>query len=190
VPKIRQNVSGVTARAATTDLEPAPLYIGGEWCPSSEGKTLAIHDPATGDLVDRVSVASTADVARALSAADESWRHWSRIDAWSRAAILRRVAGLVLERREEIAATMTEEQGKPLSEARAEVGAAAEQFDWYADEARRLYGRVVPSHSAETRIFTTREPVGPVAAFTAWNFPALLPARKIARRSLQAARSS
>jgi succinate-semialdehyde dehydrogenase/glutarate-semialdehyde dehydrogenase len=179
VARIRENAQ-VTARAATSEPEPAPLYIGGEWCPSSDGKALDIRDPATGKLIDRVAVASTADVERALTAAHESWRDWRRVDAWSRAAILRRVGGLVLERREEIAATMTEEQGKPLAEARAEVGAAAEQFDWYADEARRIYGRVVPSHSASTRIFVAREPVGPVAAFTAWNFPALLPARKIA----------
>ena len=170
----------MTAPAVTTEHEPAPLYIGGEWCGSSEGKTVEIRDPATGEVVDRVSAASVSDVERALQAADRSWRDWSRVDAWSRAAILRRVAALVGERREEIAATMTEEQGKPLAEALAEVGAAAEQFDWYADEARRIYGRVIPSHSAETRIHVTREPVGPVAAFTAWNFPALLPARKIA----------
>jgi succinate-semialdehyde dehydrogenase/glutarate-semialdehyde dehydrogenase len=170
----------MTAPAVSTEHDPAPLYIGGEWCGSSEGKTLEIHDPATGKVVDRVSAASVSDVERALQAADRSWRDWSRVDAWSRAAILRRVAVLVGERREEIAATMSEEQGKPLAEALAEVGAAAEQFDWYADETRRIYGRVIPSHSAETRIYVTREPVGPVAAFTAWNFPALLPARKIA----------
>lgn len=165
---------------STTAAPASPLYIDGQWCPASDGGTIDLRNPADGSSIGAVAAASEHDIDRAVMAAERAWRTWREVDGWSRAAVLRRVAEIVLERRPEIAATMTEEQGKPLAEASAEVTAAAEQFDWYADEARRLYGRIVPSHESETRIHVQREPIGPVAAFTAWNFPALLPARKLA----------
>jgi succinate-semialdehyde dehydrogenase/glutarate-semialdehyde dehydrogenase len=102
------------------------------------------------------------------------------VDAWTRSAALRRVAQVIRDRADTFADVLTEEQGKPLAEARAEVHAAADQFDWYADEARRIYGRVIDGHSREQRLLILRQPIGPVAAFSPWNFPALLPARKIA----------
>jgi succinate-semialdehyde dehydrogenase / glutarate-semialdehyde dehydrogenase len=157
---------------------PAPLYLAGRW--HRTAATLAIENPATEETVGYVSVAADEEVDLALRAADESWRAWAQTDAWTRCATLRRIGQLLGEREEEIAACMTEEQGKPLAEARGEVNAAAEQFDWYADEARRLYGRLIPGHSTNNRLSVLHQPVGPVAAFTAWNFPALLPARKIA----------
>ena len=159
---------------------PNLMYIDGEWVPASDGATLDIIDPATEEKVDTIPVATEADLDRALDAADRAWKEWREVDAWTRSATLRRVADLVRERADTIAAVMTEEQGKPLAEARGETMAAADQFDWYADEARRIYGRVIDAHSRAHRLFVLRQPIGPVAAFSPWNFPALLSSRKMA----------
>ncbi len=156
------------------------MYIDGSWCGAADGAVLEVVDPATEECVGTVPKATVADLDRALAAADRAWRDWREVDAWTRSARVRRVAELMRERCDHIAAVMTEEQGKPLAEARSEVNAAADQFEWYADEARRIYGRVVDAHSRAHRILVLREPVGPVAAFSPWNFPALLPSRKVA----------
>jgi len=139
-----------------------------------------VIDPATEEKIASVPVATDADLTGALAAADRAWHSWRETDAWSRSAAVRRVADLVRKRADSIAGVLTEEQGKPIGEARAEVLAAADQFDWYADEARRTYGRVIPGHSTKHRLLTIRQSIGPVAAFSPWNFPAVLPARKIA----------
>lgn len=158
----------------------AAMWIDGEWCDAADGTRIDIDDPATEAIVATVPRATPADVERALAAAERGYRAWRACDAWSRSATLRRVAVLLRERSEAIAGVITEEQGKPLGEARGEAAAAADQFDWFADEARRIYGRTVDGHSRSQRLVVLREPVGPVAALTPWNFPALLPARKIA----------
>ncbi|MBW1880720.1 MAG: NAD-dependent succinate-semialdehyde dehydrogenase [Deltaproteobacteria bacterium] len=156
------------------------LYIDGCWVPASDGARMEIIDPADEQVVDSVPIATEADLDRALDAAERAWRSWREVDAWSRSAVLRRIAVLLRERAPSIAEVLTEEQGKTLGESRGEILASADQFDWYADEARRIYGRVVDGHSRKVRMLVMRQPVGPVAAFTPWNFPALLPARKIA----------
>lgn len=156
------------------------LYIDGEWSPSSDGASTAVLNPATEEVVASVPLATTVDCERALETAGKGFVVWRDMDAWTRSAHLREVASLLRERAAAIAAVMTNEQGKPLTEARGEVLASADQFDWYADEARRIYGRIIDGHSRAHRLLTIRQPVGPVAAFTPWNFPALLPARKIA----------
>jgi len=159
---------------------PNLMYIDGSWTPASDGATLDIIDPATEECIDTAPVATSADLDRALAAADFAWRTWREVDAWTRSAAVRRVAELIRAGADEIALCMTEEQGKPLGEARSEVLAAADQFDWYADEARRIYGRVIDGHSCAHRLFVIRQSIGPVAAFSPWNFPALLASRKIA----------
>jgi succinate-semialdehyde dehydrogenase/glutarate-semialdehyde dehydrogenase len=159
---------------------PDRMYIDGEWAAATDGATIDLVDPATEKRVGAVPVATAADLDRALLAADRAFRGWREVDAWTRSAALRRVAAILRERTEAIAPVLTEEQGKPLSEARAELSAAADQFDWYADEARRIYGRVIDGHSRGNRLVVIRQPIGPVAAFAPWNFPALLPSRKIA----------
>jgi succinate-semialdehyde dehydrogenase/glutarate-semialdehyde dehydrogenase len=159
---------------------PNLLLIDGVWSPSADGRRMEVIDPATEEIIDTVPIATAADLDRALAAADRAWRTWRDVDAWSRSATIRRVASSIRDRAESIAAILTSEQGKPLAESRAEVLAAADQFDWYADEARRVYGRVIGGHSTEQRLLVLRQPVGPVAAFSPWNFPVLLPARKIA----------
>lgn len=161
-------------------VAPDLLYIGGEWSHSSDGASITVLNPATEQVVARVPLATPDDCQRALAAASKGFVVWREADAWSRSAHLREVASLLRERASDIGAVMTQEQGKPRTEACAEVLAAADQFDWYADEARRIYGRVIDGHSRAQRLLTLRQPVGPVAAFTPWNFPALLPARKVA----------
>jgi succinate-semialdehyde dehydrogenase/glutarate-semialdehyde dehydrogenase len=159
---------------------PVDMLIDGEWVSSSDGQRVDVENPATEEVVCSVPRATGADLDRALAAAASGWETWRRTDAWTRSAVLREAARILAGRADEVARVLTEEQGKPIAEARAELASAVEQLDWYADEARRVYGRVVPASVAHQRMLVLREPVGPVAAFTPWNFPALLSARKIA----------
>ncbi len=159
---------------------PNKLYIDGQWLPASDGATIDVVDPATEEVVDTVPKATAADLDRALVAADRAWKEWREVDAWTRSAKVRRVAALIRERADAIADVLTEEQGKTIPECLGEINATADQFDWYADEARRIYGRVIDAHSRDHRLLVIRQPVGPVAAFGPWNFPALLCGRKIA----------
>jgi succinate-semialdehyde dehydrogenase / glutarate-semialdehyde dehydrogenase len=160
--------------------KPNLMYIDGRWVEASDGKITDVIDPATENVIDTVPVATASDLDRALAAADRGFRVWRETDAWKRSAIIRKTAEIIRERADRIAEILTEEEGKPTPEAVAEVRAAADQFDWYADEARRIYGRVIDGHSREHRLLVIRQPVGPVAAFSPWNFPALLSSRKIA----------
>jgi succinate-semialdehyde dehydrogenase / glutarate-semialdehyde dehydrogenase len=155
------------------------LLIDGAWVTAEGDATIDVLDPGSGAVVGTVPVASDADLDRALSAAERGAALWRATDPWERSRVLREAARLLTERAEDLARTLSLEQGKPLAEARGETRTAIEIIDWCADEARRIYGRVIPARNASTRLLVSREPVGPVAAFTASNFPALLPARKL-----------
>ena len=159
---------------------PNQLFIDGEWRPAADGSEMPVIDPATEREIDRIPAAAPADLDDALAAAQRGFETWRAADPWTRSRVLRRCADLIRERTELLAAVLTDEQGKPLDQARGEVGAAADQFDWYADEARRIYGRLLDGRQPDQRTIIRREPIGPVAAFTPWNFPSLLPARKLA----------
>lgn len=159
---------------------PHQLFIDGAWMPSSAGGTTDVFDPATEEQIDSIASANDDDIDAALRSVQDGYATWRSLDVWTRSKVLREVARLLRAWNGEAAAVMTAEQGKPLREASGEWYAAADQFDWYADEARRIYGRTVDGHSTDSRIFVRHEPIGPVAAFASWNFPALLPARKIA----------
>ncbi len=157
------------------------LLIAGERIGSDARKTRPVINPATGATLADLPIATDEDLRHALDAAAKAFAKWRAVSAYDRALILHRAAALLRERTDAIARTMTLEQGKVLIEARAEIGAAADIFDWAAEEGRRAYGRVVPSRQPATvRQITMRDPVGVVAAFTPWNFPALTPARKLA----------
>ena len=156
------------------------LYIRGDWRPASDKATKPVTDPATEDAIGNIAVATEADVDEALSAAKEGFQVWKRTGTWERAAKIRRVAELIRSRTEEIATLMSLETGKPLAEARGETGAAADQFEWYSEETKRIYGQIIESRTQDSRMAVIHQPVGVVAAFSAWNFPALLPARKMA----------
>ncbi|MBO1113838.1 NAD-dependent succinate-semialdehyde dehydrogenase [Bordetella petrii] len=156
------------------------MLIDGEWLARGAGGAQPVTDPATLQVLGELPLAAGGELDRAVHAAHAAFGAWSRTPAIERCRLLAQAAQLVRERAELIAHILTLEQGKPLAESRGEVMGAAEIFEWYAQESRRLYGRVIPARQAHTRHWVTHEPVGPVAAFTPWNFPALTPARKIA----------
>jgi succinate-semialdehyde dehydrogenase / glutarate-semialdehyde dehydrogenase len=168
-----------------SDLEttgyPAPtLFIAGQWRGASDGATQAVTNPATGAVIAELPIATAADIAEAAGAAHRAWPLWRAMSAYDRAAILKRAAALIRERAEQIGRITTIEQGKVLAESTNEARSCADIFEWYAEEARRAYGRIVPSKHPGVRHMVLKEPIGPVAAFSPWNFPTTIPSRKIA----------
>ena len=162
-----------------TTYNPISMLIDGEWIAPGDRATQPIFNPATGAQIGVLPHATTADLDRALDAARRGFEVWRKVSAYDRAGYLRKVASLIRERAADIAAQLTLEQGKPLAESKAEVLVAADHFDWHAEECRRTYGRVIPGRQQDQRLLVLHEPVGPVAAFTPWNFPANMPGRKI-----------
>jgi succinate-semialdehyde dehydrogenase/glutarate-semialdehyde dehydrogenase len=156
------------------------LFIDGKWQQPAEGKTLPVVNPATGKEIGRVAHAGRPDLDRALEAAKKGFEAWRDTVPAERAKIMRKAAALVRERVGEIAPLLTQEQGKPLAEAKTETLAACDIIDWFADEGLRVYGRIVPSRvNVSIRQMVMKDPVGPVAAFTPWNFPINQIVRKI-----------
>ncbi len=155
------------------------LYIDGRWQAGAAGRRLEVINPATEEVIGTVARAETTDLDAALSAAQKGFAAWRDTSAFERGKILRRAAALLRERIESIAVIMTGEQGKPLKEAKVEIGVAADTLDWFADEARRAYGRTVPARAPDITNLVLKEPGGPVAAFTPWNFPINQIARKL-----------
>ena len=155
------------------------LYIDGVWTKAAEGRSDPVVSPATGETIGTVAHADRVDLDRALVAADKGFRAWRKVSAYDRAKVMRKAADILRERAAAIAPLMTQEQGKPLPEARMEVLAGADVIDWFAEEARRAYGRVVPARAEGVYQLVIKEPVGPVAAFTPWNFPINQVVRKL-----------
>jgi len=156
------------------------LYIDGAWVQADGGGTIAVNDPATGELVGHVPNAGRAETKRAIEAAYKAFKSFSRTTAAERANLLRKLHGLLLENREELATLLTREQGKPLQEARNEIASSAAYVLWFAEEARRVYGDIIPSPWQDRRLLATRQAIGVVGAITPWNFPSSMLARKIA----------
>ncbi|GEP10988.1 NAD-dependent succinate-semialdehyde dehydrogenase [Methylobacterium gnaphalii] len=155
------------------------LHIAGTWRDGSERATLPNLNPATGETLGQIAVATRADLDEALEAAERGFAAWRKVSAFERGKVLRRAAALMRERTEDIARLLTVEQGKPLAEARIECGVAADVMEWFAEEGRRAYGRVIPALADGVLQIVVREPIGPVAAFTPWNFPLNQAVRKI-----------
>lgn len=156
------------------------LLIDGKWRPASNGATLPVDSPVTEQPIGHAPAATGEDITAALDAAERSMKVWAKTPAWDRAKILRKAADLMRERVEDIARIMSTETGKPLAESRAEVGGSADQFEWYGEEAKRIYGQTIPGRNPDERLTVNFQPIGPCLALSAWNFPLLLPARKIA----------
>jgi len=157
------------------------LFINGQWQDAASGKSLAVFNPATGQEIGRVAHAGVADLDAALAAAQKGFEVWRDMPAIERSKLMRRAAALLRERAGNIARLLTMEQGKPLVEAKGETLAAADIIDWFADEGLRVYGRIVPSRfNLAARQMVLKDPVGPVAAFTPWNFPINQVVRKMA----------
>jgi len=156
------------------------LYIDGKWQPASDGRVKEVFDPATETVIGTIPAATPADLDAAIAAAERGLKIWRTTNPWERGAALRKVAELIRERVTTIAKTMAAETGKPMAEALAETNAAADQFEWNSEETKRIYGQTIEGRTPDVRMSVRYQPVGVVAAFSAWNFPALLPARKIA----------
>ncbi len=155
-------------------------FVGGRWIAASGGGTIAVRNPATGEVLGSVPDCGREEAAQAVAAAKAAFPGWKARTAKDRAAVLRRLADIVEGAVEPLAVLLTSEQGKSLKEARGEVGASAAYIRWFAEEAQRVYGDVVPSPWSDRRILVTREPLGVVGAITPWNFPSSMIARKLA----------
>jgi succinate-semialdehyde dehydrogenase/glutarate-semialdehyde dehydrogenase len=153
-------------------------YINGEWVNARDGQTFDVTNPADGSLVARVPQLDVADTKGAIEAADAAWPAWRSKTAKERAAILRRWFNLMVDNKEDLAAIMTAEQGKPLAESAGEVLYGASFIEWFAEEAKRVYGDVIPTHLPDRRIITIKQGIGVVAAITPWNFPNAMITRK------------
>ena len=156
------------------------LFIDGQWLNGSGRKGEDVLNPATGKTLAHLPHASAADLDAALAAAAKGFAAWKATSAYDRSKIMRKAADLLRERHDHVAKVMVQEQGKVYPEARAEVLGSCEIIEWYAEEGRRTYGRIVPGRAKGVRQLVVQEPVGIVAAFTPWNFPTLTPVRKIA----------
>ncbi|TPE53034.1 NAD-dependent succinate-semialdehyde dehydrogenase [Amaricoccus solimangrovi] len=155
------------------------LFIGGEWRPSLSGRVIEVVNPATGEVIGKVAHAGIEDLDQALAAAERGFETWRAVSAFDRYTIMRRAAEILRSRAEDVARLMTLEQGKPFAESKGETLGAADTIDWFAEEARRAYGRVVPARREGVYQLVVKEPVGPCAAFTPWNFPLNQVVRKL-----------
>ncbi|MFM2148429.1 MAG: hypothetical protein RLZZ187_735 [Pseudomonadota bacterium] len=170
----------VTARLPLKDpdLFRQANLVGGRWVQAASGKTTAVRNPATGEIIGHVPAMSAAETRQAIEAAQAAFAGWRAMLAKERAAILRRLNDLMLANADDLAAIMTAEQGKPLAEAKGEVAYAASFIEWFAEEAKRIYGDTVPQNAKGRRILVMKEPIGVFAAITPWNFPAAMITRK------------
>ena len=153
-------------------------YINGAWLDADSSATLAVTNPANGEVIGHVPDMSAPETARAIEAAKVAMAAWRKQTAKERAVIMRRWFDLLMANQDDLATIMTLEQGKPLAEAKGEIAYAASFIDWFAEEGKRTYGDVIPTHKADARIIVTKEPIGVVAAITPWNFPAAMITRK------------
>ena len=153
-------------------------FINDEWVAADSGGTIEVHNPATGALLGTVPDMAAAEARRAIEAAHAAMPAWAKKTAAERARILRKWFELMMANQEDLAVIMTAEQGKPLAESRGEIAYAAAFIEWFAEEAKRVYGDVIPGHQADKRILVLRQPIGVVAAITPWNFPAAMITRK------------
>src|ERR1700756_2564783 len=161
------------------DLFRSQAYIDGHWCDADNGATLKVNNPATGEILGTVPMMGAAETRRAIEAAKNAFADWSRKPAKERSVLLRRWHDLMLANIDDLGNLMTAEQGKPLSEAKGEVAYAASFIEWFAEEAKRVYGDTIPSPWQDRRLVVIKEPIGVCAAITPWNFPAAMITRKL-----------
>nr|WP_316642288.1 NAD-dependent succinate-semialdehyde dehydrogenase [uncultured Roseateles sp.] len=153
-------------------------FIAGVWTDADDGKTLPVTNPATGEQLGTVPLCSAAETTRSIAAADIAQHAWAKVPAKERGAVLRKLFDLMLANADDLALILTSEQGKPLAEAKGEIVYAASFIEWFAEEARRIYGDVIPAPQGDRRILAIKQPVGTTAAITPWNFPTAMLTRK------------
>lgn len=165
-------------RLKDTSLLRQEAFIRGNWIAADSGETIAVTDPASGEVLGTVPNMGGAETRRAIEAAEVAFLNWRARTAKERAVIIRRWYELLIENADDLALIMTHEQGKPLAEAKGEIIYAASFLEWFAEEGKRVYGDVIPPHATDKRIIVTKEPIGVVGAITPWNFPAAMITRK------------
>jgi succinate-semialdehyde dehydrogenase/glutarate-semialdehyde dehydrogenase len=165
---------------ATATAAAKRMFIDGQWCDATDGRTLGVINPATEEVVHDIAYGSRKETKRAIEAAHKAMPAWMKLTAYDRAKVLKKTAELMRERADAIARTLTLEQGKPLAESKGEVLHSADTFEWFAEEGKRSYGQIIPNSVAGKRHMTIKHPVGVVGAISPWNFPITLQARKIA----------
>ncbi|NIE75379.1 NADP-dependent succinate-semialdehyde dehydrogenase [Pantoea sp. Tr-811] len=153
-------------------------FINGEWLDADNGQTINVTNPATGEVIGTVPKMGTAETRRAIEAADKALPAWRALTAKERSNKLRRWFELMIENQDDLARLMTTEQGKPLAEAKGEIAYAASFIEWFAEEAKRVYGDTIPGHQPDKRLIVIKQPIGVTAAITPWNFPAAMITRK------------
>lgn len=153
-------------------------YLNGQWCDADDGEVIAVTNPATGALLGTVPKMGTAETERAIHAANAAFKEWRQLLAKERSLILRKWSDLMLANVDDLAAIMTAEQGKSLTESKGEISYAASFLEWFAEEGKRIYGETIPTPTRGRRIMVTKEPIGVCAAITPWNFPAAMITRK------------
>jgi succinate-semialdehyde dehydrogenase/glutarate-semialdehyde dehydrogenase len=172
--------TSLAARLADRTLLREEALVGGQWCCDPDGKVIPVTNPATGEVLAQVADIGIDQIRAAISAADVAQRDWAQTTGKERAAVLRRWYDLVQANAEDLAVILTAEMGKPLPEARGEIAYGAGYIEWFAEEAKRVYGDIIPGHHRDKRILVMKQPVGVVAGITPWNFPNAMVARKIA----------
>src|SRR5512134_19470 len=173
-------VAGTGLALADPSLLRQQCYVNGAWLDAASGVTLPVNNPATGAALGTVPALGAAETEKAVAAAHAAFPAWAAKTAKERAILLRRWHDLILLNAADLATLMTAEQGKPLAESKGEIAYAASFVEWFAEEAKRVYGDVIPGHQPDKRILVLRQPVGVVAAITPWNFPAAMITRKVA----------
>src|SRR5438128_12390856 len=166
--------------AATATALEKRMYVDGKWCDADGRRTIGVINPATEEVIAEVAYGGRAETRRALEAAHRAMPAWMKQSAWERAKVLKRTAEIMRERADQIARTLTLEQGKPLAESKAEILHSADTFEWFGEEGKRAYGQVIPNSTPGKRHVTIKHPVGVVGAISPWNFPITLQSRKIA----------
>ncbi|MGE8452270.1 MAG: aldehyde dehydrogenase family protein, partial [Pseudomonadales bacterium] len=153
-------------------------YIDGQWLDADSGQTIAVNNPATGEIIGHVPKMGCAETRRAIEAAEKALPAWRALTAKERAQKLRKWFELIMASQDDLARLMTTEQGKPLAEAKGEIAYAASFIEWFAEEAKRVYGDVIPGHQPDKRLIVIKQPIGVTAAITPWNFPSAMITRK------------
>ena len=162
------------------ELLATKAYLAGDWVDAADGATFEVTNPARGDVIATVASLGRAQVAEAIAKAEVAQKAWAARTAKERAGILRRWYELMMQHQEDLATILTAEQGKPLAEAKGEIAYGASFIEWFAEEAKRIYGETVPGHQPDKRIMVIRQPIGVTAAITPWNFPNAMITRKAA----------
>ena len=174
------SITDLPSRLTRPDLICSDAFVGGKWVQAKDGKTFDVTNPARGDVIATVADLGRGEIADAIAAADAARHAWAARTGKDRANVLRKWFELMMANQEDLAVIMTAEQGKPLAEARGEIAYGASFVEWFAEEAKRIYGETIPAHLPNARITVIKQPIGVAAGITPWNFPNAMIARKVA----------